>query len=153
MTEADSQTRDQSVTTAPEPTLVERARERATKALETTRTGARDVADKAADGVASAPLVVVAGGIAAGAIAGLLIPRSEREAQLLGPIGQKLNEGAATAARAARDAGKAELAAVGLSRVGASEQMGKLVEGVAKAVSSAGNAAKESRKRKSEQDA
>ncbi len=123
-------------------------RARADAALSATRDATRDLADRASRSVDAAPLAVLAGGIAVGAIAGLLLPRTEQEAQLLGPIGRKLNEGAATAARAARDAGKAELAAAGLSRVGANEQVGKLLESVGKAARSAGEAARESRRRR-----
>lgn len=115
--------------------LVDRARERAGDAL-----------DAAAEGVEANPLSILAGGIALGVLAGVAIPRSAREAKLLGPVGAKLNEGVVTAAKAARDAGKAELAAVGLSRVGASDQVNKLVEGAVKALSSAGAAAKDTRK-------
>ena len=58
-----------------------------------------------------------------------------------------LNEGAVTAAKAAGEAGKAELAAIGISRMGANEQVGKLLEGFGTAIRSAGSAASESRKR------
>ena len=108
------------------------------RALEATR----DAANNAADAISSNPIAAVVGGAAIGVLAGVLIPRSEREAQLLGPIGSKLNEGAVTAAKAARDAGKAELVEAGLSRVNAGKQVEKAIEGVAKAFTSAGQAAR-----------
>lgn len=111
---------------------------------------AGDALDDARDGIAANPIAAVLGGAAIGVLAGVLAPRSEREAELLGPLGAKLNEGAVTAAKAARDAGKAELAAIGLSRVGANEQVGKLIEGIGKAFTSAGQAARETRGRKNE---
>lgn len=103
---------------------------------------AADALDNARDTIVANPLVAVAGGAALGMLAGIFAPRSDREAELLGPIGAKLNESALGAARAARDAGKAELAAAGLSKVGANEQVGKLIEGVGKAFTSAGQAAR-----------
>ncbi len=115
-------------------------------------TRARGLADDAnerfADGVEANPLAVLAGGVAVGLLAGALIPKSKLEGDYLGPLGVKLNEGAVTAAKAAREAGKAELAAVGLSKVGANEQVGKLLDGLGKALTSAGSAARETRKRK-----
>lgn len=111
---------------------------------------AGDALDGARDGIGANPIAAVIGSAAIGVLAGVLVPRSEREAELLGPLGAKLNESAVEAAKAARDAGRAELAAAGLSRVGANEQVGKLIEGVGKAFSSAGQAARETRARKKE---
>ncbi len=113
-------------------------------------TRASGVLDDARKGIGANPIAALVGSAAIGVLAGVFLPRSEREAELLGPLGAKLNEGAVTAAKAARDAGKAELAAAGLSRVGANEQVGKLIENVGKAFTSAGQAARESRAKKKE---
>ena len=74
-------------------------------------------------------------------LAGAVIPRTEQEGKLLGPVGKRLNDTATGAAQAARDAGKAELDALGLNRDAARDQVGKLIDGVVKALSSAGAAA------------
>lgn len=110
---------------------------------------ANDVGTRILQGVETNPLAVLAGGIAIGLFAGALLPKTRLEGEYLGPVGAKLNEGARTAASAAADAGRAELAAAGLSRVGANEQLGKILEAFGGALRSAGEAARESRTRKS----
>jgi hypothetical protein len=118
----------------------------ATRAADRVREGASEAARRTAEGIEANPMSVVVGGVALGVLAGMFVPRSRKETELLKPVGRKVREGAETAAKAAVEAGKAELAVVGLSRVGASESVGKLVEGLGKAIASASAAAKESRK-------
>ncbi|CUS43189.1 MAG: hypothetical protein V4610_20685 [Pseudomonadota bacterium] len=117
------------------------ARAAAEKALETTRDTAREAARRTAEGIEANPLAVLIGGVAIGVLAGAVIPRTEQEGKLLGPVGKRLNDTATGAAQAARDAGKAELDALGLNRDAARDQVGKLIDGVVKALSSAGAAA------------
>jgi len=124
----------------------DRARDAASEAFDRTRKSARDTAGKVADGVESAPISVLVGGLALGALAGALIPVFEREGELIGPMGRKLNQAAGSAAGAAKDAGKAELLDLGLSKDAARTQATSLVEGLLKAVASAGAAAVTSRK-------
>lgn len=107
---------------------------------------ATDASERFNSSVEASPLAVLAGGVALGLVAGAMLPKTQIEGQYLGPLGQKLNAGVKTAGVAAVEAGKAELAANGLSRVGASEQVGKLLEGVGTAVRSATDAARNSRK-------
>lgn len=108
---------------------------------------ANDAGDRILEGVETNPLGVLAAGIAVGLAAGALLPKTRLEGRYLGSLGAALNEGAVTAAKAAGEAGKAELAAIGISKIGANEQVGKLLEGFGAAVRSAGNAARESRRR------
>ncbi|WCM28334.1 hypothetical protein NDN01_05260 [Sphingomonas sp. QA11] len=117
------------------------ARAAAEKAIETTRDTAREAARRTAEGIEANPLAVLIGGVAIGVLAGAVIPRTEQEGKLLGPVGKRLNDTATGAAQAARDAGKAELDALGLNRDAARDQVGKLIDGVVKALSSAGAAA------------
>jgi len=84
---------------------------------------------------------VLVGGVALGVLAGAIIPRTEQEGKLLGPVGKRLTDTAAGAAQAAKEAGKAELDALGLNKAAARDQVGKLLDGVVKALSSAGSAA------------
>ena len=98
-------------------------------------------ADAATDTIDSAPLAVLAGGIAIGALAGALIPRSTREKELLAPVGRQLNQRATAAVAAAREAGKEEFAGLGLTKGAAKHQAKSLLQGVAKAVTTAGTAA------------
>lgn len=109
--------------------------------IATVKEGAQTATRRAAQGIEGNPLAVLVGGIAVGVLAGALLPKTERETEMLGPVGKKLNEGASAALRAARDAGGAELAAVGISRDAAREQVGKLFDGVMTAVKTAGDAA------------
>jgi len=101
----------------------------------------RKVAERAGKAIETNPLAVVAGGIAIGLAAGALLPKTKRETELLGPVGKRLTGVAAGAAEAAREAAKAELGTLPLSKDAAKEQVSKLLDQVAKAVSSAGEAA------------
>ena len=101
----------------------------------------RKAAKKAGKAIEANPLAVVAGGVAIGLAIGALLPKSRRETELLGGVGKRLNGVAAGAAEAARDAAKAELATLPLNKDAAKAQVNKLIGQVAKAVSSAGDAA------------
>ena len=101
----------------------------------------RKVAERAGKAIETNPLAVIAGGIAIGLAAGALLPRTKRETELLGAAGKRLTGVAAGAAEAAREAAKAELGSLPLNKDAAKTQISKLIEQVAKAVSSAGDAA------------
>jgi len=128
-------------------TYGDKAREAAETALDRTRKTARDTTRRALDGVEQNPISVLVGGIAIGALAGALLPRSEREADMLRPVGKKINAAAGTAASAAKDAGKAELANLGLTRDAARTQATGLIDGVLKALATAGSAAVDAQKK------
>ena len=101
----------------------------------------RKAAERAGKAIEANPLAVIAGGIAIGLAAGALLPKTKRETELLGSVGKRLTGVAAGAAEAARDAAKAELGSLPLSKDAAKAQVSKLIDQVAKAVSSAGEAA------------
>jgi ElaB/YqjD/DUF883 family membrane-anchored ribosome-binding protein len=105
---------------------------------------AREAATQARQSIESNPLAVVAGGLAVGAIAGALLPRSTKEKELLAPLGRQLGERARAAVSAAREAGKSELDQLGISKDAAKDQARGLADGLAKALSSAGSAAAKS---------
>ncbi|OYY67076.1 hypothetical protein [Sphingomonas sp. 28-62-11] len=121
--------------------VLDSATHAASSAIETVVDTAQAAARRTAAGIDSNPLAVLAGGIAVGVLAGALLPRTDRETEMLGPVGKRLTESAAAAARAARDAGTAELMAAGISRDAARAQVGKLIDGVITAVKTAGDAA------------
>ncbi len=102
---------------------------------------ASDAAHRAADAIESNPLAIVAGGLAIGALAGALIPRSAKEKELLAPVGRSLGERARSALQAARETGTSELQNAGLSKDAAKDQVKSLFQGIAKAATSAGSAA------------
>jgi ElaB/YqjD/DUF883 family membrane-anchored ribosome-binding protein len=124
------------------------ARDAASKAIETTRDATRDAVKRTTQSVEANPIAMLAGGIAVGMLAGAFLPHSEQEKKLLGPVGKRLTDTAAGAAAAAREAGKAELDALGLNRDAAHDQVGKVIGGVLKALASAGTAAAEASKPK-----
>ena len=88
------------------------ARESASKAYADGKQRAKDATHRAEEGLEGNPLSVLLGGVAVGLLAGSLIPRTDREKEVLGPIGKRLAEGATAAFLAARDAGKEELEAL-----------------------------------------
>lgn len=119
-------------------------------------TTAKDAATQAASATAgsldSNPLAVLAGGIAAGVLAGALLPRSDRERELLRPVGAKLGAAALAAVAAAKEAGRAELDARGLTAEGARDRARGLFSDIAKAAATAGSAAAQSAKGAVSQD-
>lgn len=122
-------------------TPVEKASAAATKAIDKTLDTARDAADRTARAIDANPLPILAGGLALGALAGALIPRSKREIDLLAPVGQKIKTTATGAVSSAKQTGLAELGALGLSKGALNDSAGKLVGGILTALVTAGSAA------------
>ena len=114
--------------------------------LQTARDTAKDAAQRAGEAIADNPLAVVAGGIAIGVAAGALLPKTRRETELLGSVGRRLTDAAADAADAAKEAARGELSTLPLSREAARDQVGKVIDQVAKAITGAGEAALASRR-------
>ena len=99
------------------------ARERTSAAYSAARERAGSVGQRTAEGIDTAPMVAVAGGLALGALLGALLPRSTREEELLRPVGKRIND-------TARDA-------VDKARSSARDQIGDLGERAADAIRSA----------------
>lgn len=107
------------------------------------------IADKGRDVAASLeanPLIALLGGLALGAAAGALIPRSEKEKALLAPLGDKLSGAAQAALDAGREAGAKALKDNDLSVEGLREQVSKLLGQAGEAATTAGAAAFEAAK-------
>lgn len=121
----------------------ESAKTKASEAVEASRERAEDAARRTADAIETNPVSVLVGGLALGAIVAAVLPRSQREKELLAPIGKRVNATAVAALAAAKDAGRAELDNLGLSRDAARTQAKSLLDGVMKAASTAGTAAAE----------
>ena len=102
-----------------------------------------------AEAIGESPLAMLAGGIALGAIAGALLPRTDKEVQTLGPIGDKISRAAIDAAKAARDAGKEELGLGGSPKSPVEAILDKAVSAAGTAASKAGSAAAQSVKESS----
>ncbi|MBX9795672.1 hypothetical protein [Sphingomonas sp.] len=110
-------------------------------AMDTARESAAQAARRTADTIEGNPLAVLVGGLAVGVLAGAMLPRSRHETRTIGSVGKKLNQGAVAVARAAREAGVAELSAAGLTRAAAREGVKRLVAHVGDAAKNAGQAA------------
>lgn len=119
------------------------ASEKLHETAETARAGLVKAKAKVGEGVDGFPVAALIGGVALGAVLGALLPRTRKEAELFGPIGETINDRAKSAAGAARDAGQAKLDELGLSTDAAGKQVGKLIESVAQVAEIAGTAAVE----------
>lgn len=116
-------------------------RESAGTALETARDTAARAAQQTAATIESNPVGVIVGGLALGALVAALLPRSDREKDLLAPLGQRIAAALTAAIAAAKDAGRQELGEAGLSRSAAQDRVTSLFDGAMKAAQSAGTAA------------
>jgi len=119
----------------------ETTKAKAGDAVAATKRGAATASRKAGETVQENPLTVLIGGIALGALAGALLPKTKREDEYLGDVGRKVNKTAAEAAKAARAAGVEQLDALGINTDAAKSQISTLVDGVVKAAGTAGTAA------------
>ena len=131
-----------------EPTLRQRAdealdsaRERAITAYDTAREGTAAASRKASDQLSEAPLALIAGGIAAGAILAALLPTSRRERELLAPVTDSLRDRASAAVSAAKDAGNARLGELGLTRDAGGEAVRSIIDGATDALKASAKAA------------
>ena len=122
--------------TVDRPTLV-----RKDMMMTNTTDRAKDAAHRAGDTIDTNPLAILAGGLAVGALAGALLPRTAKEKELLAPVGRELHARATAAVGAARDAGQTELEDRGLTKDAAKDQVKSLFQGVLKAATTAGSAA------------
>ncbi len=110
------------------------ARLRAISAYDTAR-------ERASDTLGEAPLLALAGGLAAGALIAALLPRTQTEARLLGPTAKRAKDSARAALAAAKDTGTQRLGDLGLSRDRAEETIRSLLSDVAQAAKDSGQAA------------
>lgn len=91
------------------------ARERTSDYASRARTRASETRQRAAQGYDEHPLTGALIGVAAGALLGLLLPRTQRENELLGETRDRLADAAKAAARAAADTAKQQLDEKGLN--------------------------------------
>lgn len=104
--------------------LIEAARERTVSAYEAARSRASDVTRQANDQLAIYPVAAVIGGFAVGALLAAVLPRTEREREMLGETGRKITGAAREAAQRGLDAGKEQLEQI---RSKAARQVGDAV--------------------------
>lgn len=96
---------------------------------------------KATGGIDDAPLLALAGGIAAGAVLAALLPASRKERELLGPVADRIKGKASDAVSAAKEAGQARLDELGLTRDKGSETLRTIIEGAGDAAKASAEAA------------
>jgi DNA-binding FadR family transcriptional regulator len=119
------------------------ARQRAVEAYDRARGGVTDAGRRAGDAVESAPLIALAGGLAAGALIAALLPRTKAETEALRPAAKRVRESAKAAIDAARETGAERLNELGLTREKGEETIRSLFQGVADAAKASGQAAAE----------
>ena len=112
----------------------ETPRQRAIRAYEETR-------GRATDTLGQAPLLALAGGLAAGALIAALLPRTDAEARLVRPTAKRVRDSARAAFVAARDTGSQRLDELGLSREKGEATIRNLLDGLTDAAKASASAA------------
>jgi hypothetical protein len=117
------------------------ARQRAIEAYDSARDRVSDAGAKAGDTLNQAPLIALAGGLAAGALLAALLPKSKAEQKMLGPVGERLTGTARAAADAAREAGAQRLEELGLTRDAGVDTIKSILKGAGDAAKTSAQAA------------
>jgi hypothetical protein len=117
-----------------QPQTEDSPRQRAIRAYE-------DARGRATDTLGQAPLIALAGGIAAGALIAALLPRTDAEARLVRPTAKRVKDSARAAFTAARDTGSQRLDELGISRQKGEETVRSLLDGLTDAAKASANAA------------
>jgi len=126
---------DQGTTTASaDDTQDSGARQRAIEAYESVR-------DRTSNTLGQAPLLALAGGLAAGALIAALLPRTEAENKLVRPTARRVKKTANAALDAARDTGSQRLDGMGLNREKGEETIRKLLDDLTDAAKASADAA------------
>ncbi len=119
-------------------------RDRAGDAYDSARTAAVDAYDvardkaalakeKTSDGIDEAPLIALAGGLAVGVLLAALLPRTEKENELLGPLGERITGSARNAVDAAKEAGREKLSELNITRDAGTSALETIIRGVSDA--------------------
>jgi hypothetical protein len=117
------------------------ARQRAIEAYEDARDSVAGASRRAADGLAEAPLIALAGGLAAGALIAALLPRTDSERRLVRPTARRVRETARAAYDAAKETVSQRLDELGLNREKGEETIRSLLQGVTDAAKASAEAA------------
>ena len=110
------------------------ARQRAIEAYDSAR-------ERVSDTFGEAPLIALAGGLAAGALIAALLPRTRSEARLVRPTARRVKDTARAAYEAAKDTGSQRLDELGLNREKGEQTIRSLLDGVTDAARASGQAA------------
>ena len=121
--------------------LAASARQRAADAYDSARSSVSGAGRRASESLDEAPLLALAGGLAAGALIAALLPRTDAETRALRPIGKRIKGSAGAAAQAAKDAGTARLGELGLTKDRGSDVLRSIIEGATDAAKTSAQAA------------
>ena len=121
-------------------------RQRAIDAYDSARGSVTDAGRRAADTLSEAPLIALAGGLAAGALIASLLPRTETEARLVRPTARRVRRSAEAAVSAARDTGTQRLGELGINRQKGEETIRSLLDSVTDAAKASVRAATDAAK-------
>ena len=110
------------------------ARERAIDAYD----GARERTRESIDG---SPFLALGGGLALGALIAALLPKTQTEEKLMGPLGSRISDGARAAASAAKEAGREKLSDLNITRDAGKGAVKALLDGLGEAARTSGQAA------------
>jgi hypothetical protein len=89
-----------------------------------------DARGRATDTLSQAPLLALAGGLAAGALIAALLPRTDAEAKLVRPTARRVKNSARAAVEAARDTSKQRFQDLGFTREQGTKQLNNFLEGL-----------------------
>lgn len=110
------------------------ARERAIDAYDSAR-------ERTREGIDGAPILALGGGLALGALIAALLPKTETEERLMGPLGGRITDGARAAASAAKDAGREKLSELNITREAGKGVVQSVLDGIGEAARTGGQAA------------
>lgn len=117
------------------------AKDRAGELMGTARDTASQARQKTADGIDASPVAALLGGLALGALAAAVLPRTRKEDELFGDIGGRINDTARDAAQAAKEAGRDKLDELGINKDAAMDKAKELAQSVSGAVRESASAA------------
>lgn len=93
---------------------IDSSKSAAVKTVETSKQISNKAREKTGKTIDSSPLAMVAGGVAIGAFIAALLPKTQKEKEILGSASRKIGDTATMAIDAAKTAGAAHMVEVGL---------------------------------------
>ena len=121
--------------------LASSARDTASNLASSARTTASDVSRRTADGVDANPMAALIGGLALGALAAAVLPRTRKEDERLGELGSRINDTARSAAQVAKDTGLGKLEEMGVNKDAAIDKAREIAQQAAGVVKESATAA------------
>ncbi len=117
------------------------AKEKASEMVGSARVTATQARQRTADGIDASPVAALIGGLALGALAAAVLPRTRKEDEIFGEIGVRINDTARDAAQAAKEAGRGKLDELGINKDSAMDKAKELAQSVSGVVKESANAA------------